>query len=181
MFILHIIFQDSTDTYIYSDQTWQGRQGSIVHDSVYAGEVVDQRNDRPNWAQVGFNDSLSLWITPEILSPPFDVAQNGTFLAQDMPPIRAGPDALHFEVDHPFQTKNSYLSKEDMGHIEGGDLHDGGILKPISVSSPVLGVFTFDLGQNMVGWCRFHFRGPRGVGIYIRHAEILAQPVVASK
>jgi alpha-L-rhamnosidase len=32
----------------------------------------------------------------------------------------------------------------------------------------------------MVGWCRFNFHGPRGLGIYIRHAEVLAQPVVSS-
>ena len=40
---------------------------------------------------------------------------------------------------------------------------------------------TFDMGQNLVGWCRFKFRGARGVGIYIRHAEVLAQPVVATR
>jgi hypothetical protein len=165
---------------IYSDQTWQGRQGSIVHDSVYNGEMVDDRNDRPNWAQVGFNDTLSLWITPEIMSSPFNATQNGQFTLQDMPPIRAGPDALHFEINDPSTMKNSYLSKEDIGDIQGGRLHDGGILKPISVSSPVLGVHIFDMGQNMVGWCRFNFHGSRGLGIYIRHAEVLAQPVVSS-
>ncbi|CAF3871451.1 unnamed protein product, partial [Rotaria magnacalcarata] len=74
----------------------------------------------------------------------------------------------------------SYLTKKDFNDIQGARLHDGGILKPISVSTPVLGVHTFDMGQNMVGWCRFHFRGPRGLGIYIRHAEILAQPVVST-
>jgi alpha-L-rhamnosidase len=36
------------------------------------------------------------------------------------------------------------------------------------------------MGQNMVGWCRFTFHGPRGLGIYIRHAEVLAQPVAST-
>lgn len=180
MFVLHIVFQNSEELSIYSDQTWQGRQGSIVHDSVYAGEMVDTRNDRPTWAQVGFNDTLSLWITPEIMTPPVNVTQNGQFTLQDMPPVRAGPDALHFEINDPSKLKNSYLSTKDIGHIQGGNLRDGGILKPVSVSTPCLGVHTFDMGQNMVGWCRFNFRGPRGLGIYIRHAEVLAQPVIAS-
>jgi alpha-L-rhamnosidase len=180
MFLLHIVFENSDDMSIYSDQTWEGRQGSIIHDSVYNGEIVDQRNDRPNWAQVGFNDTLSLWITPEILPSPVNVTGNGLFVLQDMPPIRAGPDALHFEIDRPSEIKNSYLLEKDIGDIQGGRLHDGGILKPISVSTPVLGIHTFDMGQNMVGWCRFNFHGPRGLGIYIRHAEVLAQPVVSS-
>jgi len=180
MFVLHIVFENSNDTSIYSDQTWQGRQGSIIHDSVYNGELVDNRNDRPNWAQVGFNDTLSLWITPEIMPSPVNVAQGGLFTLQDMPPVRAGPDALHFEITDLSEIKNSYLSKNDIGDIKGGRLDAGGILKPISVSTPVLGIHTFDMGQNMVGWCRFTFHGPRGLGIYIRHAEVLAQPVAST-
>ena len=176
MFVLRIIFESGDDMNIYSDQTWQGRQGSIVHDSVYNGEIVDSRNDRPNWAQVGFNDSLSRWIAPEILPSPVNITGNGQMTLQDMPPIRAGPDALHFEIEE----RESFVSKEDMGSILGAYLKDGGVIQPISVSTPVLGIHDFDLGQNMVGWCRFHLRGPRGVGIYFRHAEVLAQPVVSS-
>ncbi|CAF2633920.1 unnamed protein product [Rotaria sp. Silwood2] len=180
MFILQIIFENSDEMNVYSDQTWKGRQGSIIHDSVYNGEFVDARYDRPNWAQVGFNDSLSLWITPEILPSPVDIIANGQLTLQAMPPIRAGSDALHFEVEHGVDEKKSYLLKEEIGNILGASLKDGGILQPISVSTPVLGVYTFDMGQNMVGWCRFKFRGPRGVGIYIRHAEVLSQPVVST-
>ncbi|CAF4188391.1 unnamed protein product [Rotaria sordida] len=180
LFVLQIVFENTNDMVIYSDQTWKGRLGSILHDSVYNGEIVDNRYDRPNWAQVGFNDTLSLWLTPEILPSPVNITANGQMTLQDMPPIRAGPDALHFEINNPLELENSYLLKEDLSDIIGAQLHDGGILKPISVSTPVLGVHTFDMGQNMVGWCRFHFHGPRGLGIYIRHAEALAQPVVST-
>ncbi|CAF2398731.1 unnamed protein product [Rotaria sp. Silwood2] len=180
LFFLHIVFENANDMVVYSDQTWKGRQGSILHDSVYNGEIVDNRYDRPNWAQVGFNDTLSLWLTPEIMPSPVNITANGQITLQDMPPIRAGPDALHFEINNPSELENSYLLKEDLGVIIGAQLHDGGILKPISVSTPVLGVHIFDMGQNMVGWCRFHFHGSRGLGIYIRHAEVLAQPVVST-
>ncbi|CAF4075806.1 unnamed protein product [Rotaria sordida] len=180
MFVLHIIFENSDQMNVYSDQTWKGRQGSIIHDSVYNGETVDARYDRPNWAQVGFNDSLSLWITPEILPSPVNITANGQLTLQDMSPIRAGVDALHFEVEHGIDEKKSYLSKEEIGNIFGASLKDGGILKPISVSTPFFNVHTIDMGQNMVGWCRFKFRGPRGVGIYIRHAEVLSQPIVST-
>jgi hypothetical protein len=181
MFALRIIFDNADDMNIYSDQSWTGRQGSIIHDSVYNGEIVDGRNDRSNWAQVGFNDSLSLWLTPDIMSAPVNLSINGQLILQDMPPIRAGSDALHFEIENTLEKTNSYVSTHDVGHVLGAQLHDGGILKPISMSTPTLGIHTFDMGQNMVGWCRFKFYGPRGLGIYIRHAEVLAQPVVSSK
>lgn len=35
------------------------------------------------------------------------------------------------------------------------------------------GVYIFDLGQNMVGWCRLKVRGARGDTVTLRHAEVL--------
>ena len=180
MFILRIAFENSDQMNVYSDQSWKGRLGSILHDSVYNGETVDARYDRPNWTQMDFNDSFSLWITPQILPSPVNIAEGGQMSLQDMPPIRAGPDALHFEVDLEIDPRSSYLSKEEIGTIRGASLKDGGILHPISMSTPSLGVHSFDLGQNMVGWCRFKLLGPPGLGIYFRHAEILSQPVVST-
>ena len=180
MFILRITFENADQMNVYSDQSWKGRLGSILHDSVYNGEIVDARYDRPHWTQVGFNDSLSLWISPEILPSPVNIAEGGQMSLQDMPPIRAGPDALHFEVDLEIDPTISYLSKEEIETIRGASFKDGGILRPISMSTPSLSVHSFDLGQNMVGWCRFKLLGPPGLGIYFRHAEILSQPLVSN-
>ena len=46
-------------------------------------------------------------------------------------------------------------------------------LKPKSVRELAPGVFIFDFGQNMVGWCRLRVRGPRGTVVTLRHAETL--------
>jgi alpha-L-rhamnosidase len=46
-------------------------------------------------------------------------------------------------------------------------------LKPISLTEPSPGVFIFDMGQNMVGWCRLRVSGPKGTEIKLRHAETL--------
>lgn len=46
-------------------------------------------------------------------------------------------------------------------------------LKPISVKELRPGVFIFDMGQNMVGWCRLHVSGPAGTRVTLRHAETL--------
>ena len=48
-----------------------------------------------------------------------------------------------------------------------------GVIKPVAVTEPQPGVFIFDLGQNMVGWCRLKVRGPAGTQVSLRHAETL--------
>ncbi len=48
-----------------------------------------------------------------------------------------------------------------------------GTIKPAKMSSPKPGVYIFDLGQNIVGWCRLTVRGPAGASVQLRHAEIL--------
>jgi len=46
-------------------------------------------------------------------------------------------------------------------------------LNPRSMTEPSPGVFVFDMGQNMVGWCRIKLEGPRGTVVKLRHAETL--------
>jgi len=46
-------------------------------------------------------------------------------------------------------------------------------LKPVQLSEPQPGKYIFDLGQNMVGWCRFGAMGAAGQEITLRHAEVL--------
>ena len=46
-------------------------------------------------------------------------------------------------------------------------------IKPIKMTEPKPGAYTFDLGQNMVGWARLKLRGKPGRKITVRHAEML--------
>jgi len=46
-------------------------------------------------------------------------------------------------------------------------------IRPIALTEPKPGVFIFDLGQNMVGWCRLIVRGKAGETAMLRHAEAL--------
>ncbi len=48
-------------------------------------------------------------------------------------------------------------------------------LEPVTVTEPAPGVRVYDLGQNMVGWCRLTLRGPAGTTVRVRHAERLAE------
>ena len=46
-------------------------------------------------------------------------------------------------------------------------------LRPVKMTEPKPGVYVFDMGQNMVGWCRLKVRGPAGTKVALRHAEML--------
>jgi alpha-L-rhamnosidase len=46
-------------------------------------------------------------------------------------------------------------------------------LKPVKLTEPKPGVYVYDMGQNMVGWCRLAVSGPAGTQITLRHAERL--------
>ena len=47
-------------------------------------------------------------------------------------------------------------------------------IKPISLNEPKPGFYVFDLGQNMVGWCRLKAQEAAGIKVTLRHAEMLS-------
>jgi alpha-L-rhamnosidase len=46
-------------------------------------------------------------------------------------------------------------------------------LKPVAITEPKPGVFIFDMGQNLVGWCQLKVRGAAGTRVSLVHAETL--------
>ena len=44
-------------------------------------------------------------------------------------------------------------------------------LQPVKLLEPAPGVYVFDLGQNLVGWCQLRAHGAQGDEIVLRHAE----------
>ncbi|MBN2329314.1 MAG: family 78 glycoside hydrolase catalytic domain [Candidatus Omnitrophica bacterium] len=48
-------------------------------------------------------------------------------------------------------------------------------LRPVGLSNPKPGMYIFDMGQNMVGWCRLKVKGPKGTSVKLRHAELLKE------
>lgn len=47
-------------------------------------------------------------------------------------------------------------------------------IRPVAVSEPKAGFYVFDMGQNMVGWCRLRAKAAAGTTVKLRHAEMLA-------
>lgn len=152
---MNVTFQTGDDVQVISDLTWTGREGSVKHDSVYNGEIYDARSERVGWAQPGFTDPLSAWITPEVLPSPIS-GSDGIFVLQDMPPIRAGYDALHFEVDvngHP----RTYLAAGDVGEIKGVSLANGSVLQPVAVWGSDSGTFSIFVFQKKISRVLFRY------------------------
>jgi len=46
-------------------------------------------------------------------------------------------------------------------------------IKPVAITNPKPGIYVYDMGQNMVGWCRLTVTGPRGTKVSLRHAETI--------
>ena len=46
-------------------------------------------------------------------------------------------------------------------------------VRPVRMTEPAPGVYVYDMGQNMVGWCRLRANAPAGTRIALRHAETL--------
>ncbi len=46
-------------------------------------------------------------------------------------------------------------------------------VNPVSVSRLGAGRYVFDMGQNLVGWCRLKVFGPKGTRVFLRHSETL--------
>ncbi len=46
-------------------------------------------------------------------------------------------------------------------------------LRPVKMTEPKPGTYVFDMGQNMVGWCRLTADAPAGTKVTLRHAEVL--------
>jgi alpha-L-rhamnosidase len=46
-------------------------------------------------------------------------------------------------------------------------------IRPVKILTTPAGQTVIDMGQNMVGWVRFTVRGPAGIRVKLRHAEVL--------
>ena len=46
-------------------------------------------------------------------------------------------------------------------------------LKPVHIAEPKPGVYVFDLGQNIAGYCRVRLEGPAGTTVRLRHAQMV--------
>lgn len=82
--------------------------------------------------------------------------------------------------DRPGFRDNTWLPAERIGPIKGRlvaqvnePIRITEKLRPVKLTEPRPGVYVYDLGQNMVGWCRMKVRGKAGQTIQLHHGEML--------
>lgn len=161
--------------------------GAILGDGWYIGELGWQLQ-RNNFGEPPARLLVQLEIELEDGSVQH-VASDGSWKATNQGPIRysglyagelydarmemPGWDQAGF-ADEAWQSAEVFA---DPGIVRNAQMHPPiritQELKPISVSEPTPGVHVFDLGQNMVGFCRLRASALAGTKIQLRHAEVL--------
>ncbi len=83
---------------------------------------------------------------------------------------KAGFDDSAWEAAKPVEAPKGKLAAQMMPPMRVMET-----LRPKSLNEISPGVWIFDMGQNMVGWCRLKVSGPAGTRIQLRHAETLGK------
>lgn len=91
---LRIEYRNGTVETIASDRTWKVGEGPVRSNSVYLGEVYDERLDPKGWDRAGFNDSK--WRLARISEHNL-----GKLTAQPQPPIRVTKQWNAIKVTEP--------------------------------------------------------------------------------
>lgn len=74
-------YEDGSEEWICSDETWRGSRGPVLFSEIYDGEICDARREQSNWSSPGFDDTL--WHPAERVDR--DIA---TLSPQTHPPVR---------------------------------------------------------------------------------------------
>jgi alpha-L-rhamnosidase len=152
---LHLEYADGSTQEIVSDESWKLTiDGPVRANNDFDGEEYDARRELGNWSKPGYSTTavgFDWYATP------------------DHPGMRFKLDALpRWRPAQIVSAPAGVLSAQMQEPIRVTET-----LKPVSVKEISPGVFIFDLGQNMVGWCRLHVSGKAGTSVMLRHAETL--------
>ena len=162
---VNIVLSDHTTMNISTDTTWLGREGAHRKDSIYMGTFYDTRAERYNWSTAAFTDSYSLWLNASLIESPL-TSSTGQLTYQSMDPIRISPYALHITTS---ASRTGYKPMP-IGVI-GGNVMDSGIFNATPIANQQ--VPTYDVSQNIAGYCTLTITGRKGMTVSTRHAELL--------
>ena len=159
---LRLTFSDGSEQVIFTDDTWKCAPSPMIADSIYDGEVYDERKAVAGWSSVSCSDST--WDQVEIVDVIF-----GSVHAGDEDMVCCGE-----RVELAEKTSNGET-------VRVGKLTDRLSLpiviketrKPIEIIYTPAGETVLDLGQNMTGWIRMRLHEPAGTKIKLEYGEIL--------
>lgn len=153
---LRIEYADGTVSEVVSDDSWKLiTDGPILVNGEFDGEEYDARREFHHWSEPSF-DTASVAADVSRRTSENQRGLTSATTKQGWRPaqvVAAPAGQLVAQMIEPIR-----VTKQ---------------LKPIAITEPRPGVFIFDLGQNMVGWCKLKVRGPAGTTVQLRHAETL--------
>ncbi len=156
---LRLEYADGSTQEIVSDESWQfTADGPILANNEFDGEEYDARKELGDWSKAGLKVAQASRLRNE----------RGNASSSTANPATGGTPALLWGTPQIVAAPGGILSAQMQEPIRVTET-----LKPISVKEIKPGVFIFDMGQNMVGWCRLHVRGKAGDAVMLRHAETL--------
>ncbi|MDO5553596.1 MAG: family 78 glycoside hydrolase catalytic domain [Planctomycetia bacterium] len=106
---LNIVYEDGSKESVFSLPNWKTKEGPILRNNIYLGEVYDARREIAGWDRPGFDDSD--WKTAGLATEPI-----GKLQATTLPPIRVRDTFNAVAVSEP--QPNVYVY--DMGENFGG-------------------------------------------------------------
>ncbi|MFZ5829952.1 MAG: family 78 glycoside hydrolase catalytic domain, partial [Planctomycetota bacterium] len=150
---IEVEYADGSQDTIVTDDSWQiSDDGPYVYSDFIDGQTYDARREMPGWDRIGFR--ADDWRA--VVTNPADTEWlwwNGRTGESEIRTREATEPRLVAQMNEPIRVVRE--------------------LNPLAISEPKPGVFVFDLGQNIAGWCRLKLRAPAGTAVRLRHAEVL--------
>lgn len=172
---LRVEYLDGSVSEVVSDESWKlTTQGPIRANNEYDGEEYDANYDLAGWNRPGF-DAISL--SP--LNEGNAGAGSGSAGGQPHAPaalLKGYQPWNPVERQGTPQWQPAQIAAAPAGELVAQTTKPIRVkqtLKPVALTEPKPGVFVFDLGRNMVGWCRLKVAGQSEDQVVLRHAETL--------
>jgi len=150
--ILHLRIEhtDGSISEVVSDESWKlTTDGPILANGEFDGEEYDARKELGNWSKASFPGSPTSRRRVDTEHAVETTALPGSWSAAQV--VAAPEGRLCAQMIEPIRVTQK--------------------LKPIAITEPRPGLFIFDMGQNMVGWCKLTVSGKAGDTVQLRHAE----------
>lgn len=147
---IRMTLENGSEQIITTDDSWKCAPSPVLADSIYDGEVYDERMAIKGWSCASCSDSA--WDNAKIV----DVIGCGECVelvdkSSSGEAVRIGK--LEDRLSLPIVVKE--------------------LRKPIAIIHTPAGETVLDMGQNMTGWIRMRVDEPAGTSIKLSHGEIL--------
>lgn len=163
LLLLRVEHTDGSVSEIVSDESWKlTTDGPIISSGEFDGEEYDARRELKGWSKPGYSmDTKFQWFLGDIRT---QQTESGNWLTN--PSTKATIEALPRWKPVQLVSAPGTLSAQMIDPIRVTQT-----IRPISYREIKPGVLVYDMGQNMVGWCRLKVKGSAGMTVQMRFAE----------